>query len=159
MYTCITHTHISSLVSDRHIHANSEYLRLHEEKAKSGDKKVEVAVITGENYMKEKRVKKEPADEEPGPSGIGAAPSFSVLDDALLLPRQQVEGHDDEIVQALQNQLDKSNEMDTQSAVSESESPIPASSTGTPVPESVSAPLTSQSPIPDSKGIVFAVYT
>ena len=139
-------------------------MRLHKEKERSGSSKVEVAVVTGENYMKEKRVKKEVMiDEEPGPSGVGVVPLISFPDDMELpLPRQQVEGQDEEVAAALQNQLCKSDEVDRQSIASEIDWSTPASSTGTPVPESelASSNLISQSPNPDSRGIFgYNMYT
>ena len=145
---------IHRLVSDRHLQSNAEYIRLQEEKAKSGDKSVEVAVISGERYQKEKpKVKKEKetaATEEAGPSGTveGAVPLISVPAYSLLLPPQQVveeeegQGQDDD-KQGLQNRLNKSDDMEVGSVVSEADS---ASVTGASIPDLDSNP--------DSKGAV-----
>jgi hypothetical protein len=134
-----------SLVSDRHIQSNTEYIRLHEEKAKSGDKSVEVAVISGERYQKEKpRVKKEKETastdlEEAGPSGTveGPVPLINVQDYSLLLPRQQnEEGEEEE--GGLDNDENKSDDiMEVGSVVSEADS---VSAIGNSIPD------------PDSKG-------
>ena len=109
-------------------------------------------------YSRDKRIKREVrANEESGTSGIETAPVIGVHgDETLPLSREQVEGHDDEIAQALQNRLNKSDEMDGQSIVSDVDSTPSVSSTGTPVPEAELAlsRLTSQSPNPDSRGIL-----
>ena len=140
---------IHRLVSDRHLQSNAEYIRLQEEKAKSSDKSVEVAVISGERYVKEKpRIKKQKEvanmKEEAGPSGTveGAVPLISIHDDSLLLPHQQMEeGQGDDDEKGLQNRLNKSDEMEVGSIVSEADS---ASVTGASIPDPESNP--------DSKG-------
>ena len=127
-----------SLVSDKHVQSNSEYIRLQEEKAKSGDKTVEVAVISGENYQKEKpRVKKEKAStEEAGPSGTseGAVPLINIQDYGLLLPRQQNEEEEEEEEGegGQDNDENKSDIMEVGSVVSEADS---ASAIGNSVPD------------------------
>ena len=137
---------IHRLVSERHLQSNAEYIRLQEEKAKSSDKSVEVAVISGERYVKEKpRVKKEKevayVTEEAGPSGTvaeGAVPLISIHDSSLLLPHQQMEdGQGDDDEQDLQNRLNKSDEMEVGSVVSEADS---GSVTGTSIPDLESNP-------------------
>ena len=129
-------------MSNRHLQSNSEYLRLQEEKAKSGDQTVELAIITGERYGKEKpRVKKETAATEgAGPSGVqeGGVPLINLHGYGLPL-----EG-DEEIKQVLENRLSKSDEMELGSVASEADTTPPLSLTGTPIPESESNP--------DSKG-------
>ena len=115
-----------SLVSDRHIQSNAEYIRLQEEKAKSGDKTIEVAVLSGENYQKEKpRVKKEKAStEEAGPSGTaeGAVPLINIQDYGLLLPHQQNEEEEEEGEGGQDNDESKSDIIEVGSVVSEADS-------------------------------------
>ena len=82
-------------------------------------------------------------------------------DDTLLLSREQAEGHDEEVAQALQNRLIKSDKVDGQSIASEVESSPPVSTSGTPVPELelAASHLTSQSPNLDSRGNIQCTYT
>ena len=131
---------IHRLVSDRHLQSNAEYIRLQEEKAKSSDKSVEVAVISGERYVKEKpRIKKQ---KEVANMKEEAVPLISIHDDSLLLPHQQMEeGQGDDDEKGLQNRLNKSDEMEVGSIVSEADS---ASVTGASIPDPESNP--------DSKG-------
>ena len=106
---------------------------------------------------RDKRVKREArGDEDPGTSGMESTPVISVHDDdeSLLLSHEQVEGHDDEVAQALQNRLVKSDKIDSQSIASEVDSSPPVSSSGTPVPESelAASHFISPSPNLDSRG-------
>lgn len=140
-------------MTDRHIQANSEYQRLQEELAKSTNKMVEVAVVTGQKHYKDKRTnrdrrKKSVKLEDPGPSGIEDVPFISAPDEASLLSSNQptaVELLRDEVSQMLQNQSDEIDDVSARGL-----SP-PGSNTGTPVPESESKPSTSGIQVPDSK--------
>ena len=118
----------------------------------SGCTKFEAAVITGASYLREKRVKKEViVAEEAGPSRMEAAPAAGTPgDEVVLVPRQQVEGQDDEINQILQNVLNETDKMNR----SPLETSPSVSLTGTPVPELklMGAHIISQNPTPDSKG-------
>ena len=103
-----------------------------------------MAVISGENYQKEKpRVKKEKAStEEAEPSGTaeGEVPLINVQDYSLLLPRQQNE-EEEEGEGGQDNDENKSDIMEVGSVISEADS---ASAIGNSIPDLESNP--------DSKG-------
>ena len=103
-----------------------------------------MAVISGENYQKEKpRVKKEKAStEEAGPSGTaeGEVPLINVQDYSLLLPHQQNE-EEEEGEGGQDNDENKSDIMEVGSVISEADS---ASVIGNSIPDPESNP--------DSKG-------
>ena len=109
---------------------------------------VEVAVISGENYQKEKpRVKKEKiSTEEAGPSGTaeGAVPLINIQDYGLLLPCQQNEEEEEEGEGGQDNDESKSDIMEVGSVVSEADS---ASAIGNSIPDPELNP--------DSKGTAY----